>query len=195
MTRINTKFIADNAVTNSKLNTMPAATVKGNNTGSTGAALDLSVAQVQTLLFNTWSVYTPTLTGFGTATSVSAAYKQTGDSLQIRMYFVAGTVTATTASFTLPGGFNLSTSLSKIPVSNDVSSSGVGCGTYTAKSNTSNNFGTWMGSVLTAPATSTTLIYAGRSVTDLSNLTVPANGNAICDTGSIFTLQCEVILA
>ncbi len=42
--------IAASAVTNAKLSQMPSATIKGNNTGSTANAVDLTPSQVKTLL-------------------------------------------------------------------------------------------------------------------------------------------------
>jgi hypothetical protein len=51
--------IANNAVTNAKLAQMPTLTIKGNNTGGTANALDLTVAQVNAIL----PVFTNTLNG------------------------------------------------------------------------------------------------------------------------------------
>jgi hypothetical protein len=45
-----TTTIAANAVTNGKLAQMPTLTIKGNNTGGTANALDLTVTQVQSML-------------------------------------------------------------------------------------------------------------------------------------------------
>lgn len=50
MSQTSTKWIVNNSVTNAKLAQMPTLTLKGNNSGGTANALDLTVSQVQTML-------------------------------------------------------------------------------------------------------------------------------------------------
>jgi hypothetical protein len=59
MSQIQTKFIANNAITNAKLAQMPTVTIKGNSTGGTANATDLTGAQVNTIL----PTFTSTLNG------------------------------------------------------------------------------------------------------------------------------------
>jgi len=65
---ITTTQIAANTVTNSNLATMPANTIKGNNTGSAATPIDLTVAQVQSMLAVSAVTTIVTFTSSGTWT-------------------------------------------------------------------------------------------------------------------------------
>lgn len=56
------------------------------------------------LAYTPWVAYTPTFTGFGTATAINMESRRQGDTLQVRGKFTAGTVTAVEAQMTF--GFN-----------------------------------------------------------------------------------------
>ena len=58
-----------------------------------------------------WVAYTPTFTGFGTASSVNFRYKKDGPDLLIEGDFISGTATAVEARISLPTGLVASSSL------------------------------------------------------------------------------------
>lgn len=57
-----------------------------------------------------WQSYTPTISGLGTATGVSFFYRRVGDSVEIAGSMVAGTVTGSNVSISLPSGLAVDTS-------------------------------------------------------------------------------------
>lgn len=188
--------VATNSITNSLLAQVPANTLKGNNTGSTADAIDLSVSDVQTMLGlqPTWQSYIPTITGFGSAANVVGAFKRIGDSLHLQISFTAGIVTSTLGSVSLPSSLTLSTSTSKIPLNNTTAQAGQVVGTYFASNTVGSTYNSWNGAVLTAPATSTTVVYMGLTTAGVGNPLIAASANKACDTGSVVSLRCEVVL-
>jgi hypothetical protein len=55
-----------------------------------------------------WASYTPTFTGFGTATSTEFQWRQVGSNIEIRGKFTSGTTTAVEPRITLPSGYTSS---------------------------------------------------------------------------------------
>jgi len=51
-----------------------------------------------------WTTYTPTMTGFGTPTSVEGYWMRRGQNILIRIYYVSGTPTGVEARASLPSG-------------------------------------------------------------------------------------------
>lgn len=134
-----------------------------------------------------WTAYTPTFSaGFGTVTSASAFYKVVGDSLFIRGSCAVGSVAASLGSISLPSGFTIASS--KLSISgNTTSAAGVLIGGFATASGTGNQ----AGPVVTAPGTSTTLIYTGNQYANTNHL-IPTNVSTAISSASTFSFNIEV---
>jgi len=111
---IATAGITDDAVTNAKLANMPTLTIKGNNTGSPADPLDLTAAQVKTLL----AIAAGDVSGLSTiATSGSASDLSTGTIPDARMPDLTGDVTTTlgTVATTIAANAVTNTKLNDMP--------------------------------------------------------------------------------
>ncbi len=89
--------IAANAVTNAKAAQMAASTLKGNNTGATANAADLTAAQVKTML----AIANTDVSGLGalaTASSVNLSTQATGSLQAAQMAALSGDVTNTSGT-------------------------------------------------------------------------------------------------
>lgn len=128
-----------------------------------------------------WVAYTPTLTGFGTATSVTFRSRRVGDSLEVNGQFICGTSTGVEAKISL--GFNGTDSnvtydSTKIAPANLTGNAAVGY--VAAKSNT----------VLT-PSANQTYVNVGRS-DGTYNPMAARLGSEFCSSGQAVGVDFRV---
>ena len=126
ITTTGTIGVTDSSITNQYLATMPANTIKGNNTSGVAAVNDLTVAQTMTLL-GAAPLNSPTFTGTPTAPTPSSGDNSntlaTTAFVQAQSYGT-GTVTSVTAGNGLSGGTITTTGTISLPTT------GVSVGTY-----------------------------------------------------------------
>lgn len=135
-----------------------------------------------------WTAYTPTLTGVGTATLVSAKYRRVGAGIEILGSATAGTVASALFSVSLPSGLLLDST--QLTINNGNTSPGNIVGTLAANNVGVSSYTT--ANLLAAPASSTSVIYVGHRYGVNNNQITPQNGNSIIETGAIFTFRFEV---
>lgn len=107
-----------------------------------------------------WISYTPTFTGFGTATLVDFYYRRVGDSMEVQGRFLSGTNSAVTALVSLPSGFTVDTT--KLTANSTVQAVG------TMVSDTASNNSPY--SVIVGPGGFTTAMGFGRLQASLTAL-------------------------
>jgi hypothetical protein len=131
-----------------------------------------------------WVAYTPTFTGLGTVTGVSANSRRVGDSLEVKGKVTSGTSTATPGLISLGfdgGNSNVSIDTTKVPAS-----SVVGSAFLSAASTTT--FG-W--SIL-APATNLSTVTIGFQSSTVGGTTTTTNASTTIGTGATFEFYFSV---
>jgi hypothetical protein len=166
-----------------------------NDTGSTGVTSmmidDVYVGPQPTAsgaVVGDWKVYTPTWTGLGTVSNSVGYYRRVGDSVEVFASCTTGTVAGSLASITLP---SVSVDSSKLSINNTTSNPGQLVGKYTNSEALANTGGY----VVTAPSTSTSLIYFGTSEINATSHLTPSNGNVISGSSVVFSTTFVVPIA
>jgi hypothetical protein len=132
-----------------------------------------------------WVTYTPTISaGFGTVTNNSAFWRRIGDSMSVMGSFTAGTLASSIASISLPGSFTINSS--KLSINNSSSAAGNAVGFYGASNAGSGGFES---NIVTAPTTSTSLVYAATIASNGSPLTPSNANNSVAVANQSFSYQ------
>ncbi len=156
------------------------ATASANATGWTFLFDNVFVGpqtQVNGTTITDWVSYTPTLTGFGTATAINFKSRRVGDSLEVIGLFATGTTTGVTAQITL--GYNGTSANVTIDSSKIGGSQIVGIAGHAISSTT--YFGA---AVLTNSSAAQTYVNLGLQASTI-NLIAAALGNSFTSSTTV----------
>jgi hypothetical protein len=134
-----------------------------------------------------WESFTPTFTGFGTPTNVRFFSRRVGDKLEVVGNLTTGTTTAVLASITLPSGRVLDTN--KLGIAANTTAA---AGTRVGWAGMNSGGGNAYYSMLTAPGTSTSLVYIGPAAGSSTQF-VPANGSGFNSGVTVYIEFCVPI--
>ncbi|HMX99134.1 MAG TPA: hypothetical protein PKC44_05065, partial [Agitococcus sp.] len=159
--------------------------------GTTSAAwtfdFDNVVVGPQVLLMaaavDDWKAYTPTITGFGTPTSVAVYSRRVGDTLEVHGRFTAGTVDGTDATISLGyagANGNVSVDTTKISSSKQV------LGSAGVDQNSGSVFG-W--EILYG---TTSVVHFGVQSSTTAGINNPVAGSTICGNSNVVSFSFHV---
>ena len=141
-----------------------------------------------TVAYSQWASYTPTLSaGFGSATNIAGKYRREGDSLRVRATWTNGTVAASIGSISLPSTYTIDSSKLTI-TGNTTAQNGNSVGTYA----TTGSASLYGGLIVTAPGTSTSLVYIANQYGASQPLQATTSVSAV--SGSSQTVSIEFLI-
>lgn len=134
-----------------------------------------------------WTLYTPTLTGFGTTTPTTnmCRYSRSAGDMLVDCNFTQGTLAATFGTIKLPSGIVMDTT--KIFINNTNGNPGQIFGQWDQQGN-ANTFG----NLVTAPATDSTLLYLSNPHSSAAALTPIASMSAAVPAGTLYNMRIRV---
>jgi hypothetical protein len=153
--------------------------VSSNGSGAPDAPNGLTFNSGSSILNNyvAWTAYTPTISGFGSESSVTFQYRRVGNTLDIMGKFVSGTAAASEAQIGLPSGMSV----------DFLSISGANlCGQVGIDVNTNQIF-------FSLATDADTYINVSRIIPAASSdFLTPINGNSVSAVGDVVSINASL---
>lgn len=129
--------------------------------------------------------WTPTVTGVGSETSLSAYWRRIGDRLQAQVFFISGTPTGTNFTITLPTGITINSA--KLP-------GGMGANQYVGTLIRGTTSGTVANivQIIASTANSTSQVYAAPAGESGNNAFTPASGSVLFNSSENESLWFDI---